>query len=133
MASAKISSVIGDQPSCTRQKSESEVCSAGACAFFEPLHGLGRSLVLATARRGFDEFGQAPAVHTEIVVFTSFAGGCKCFFVPAEPVVQDGGGPSGHAQRPAFTPGGCARCGGLDDKAAGSLGVSWQTRKCTTW
>ena len=115
MASAKRSSVIGDQPSCTRQKSKSEVCSAGACAFFEPLHGLGRSLVLATAHRGFDEFGQAPAVHAEIVVFTSFAGGCKCFFVPAEPVVQDGAGPSGHAQRPAFSLGSPARCRGLKE------------------
>jgi hypothetical protein len=124
--------IIGDQCSSTRQETQAEVGSAGARAFFQTPRGHGRRLQLATPHRGFDQFGQSPPVHAEILVFTSFAGGGECFFVPAEPVVQHGGGPSDHAQRPAFTPGGSTRCRFLEDRST-SAGIPRKVANDSEW
>ena len=106
--------IVGEQGLRTGQGTQAPVRSAGACAFFEPLHRQRGGFLFAGARRSFDQFEQTPTVEAEVLVFTSLASGGECLLVSAEPVVKDGGGVSGHAEHTAFTPGGSVRGGRLD-------------------
>ena len=54
--------------------------------------------------RGFDEFEQAPAVETQVLVLAALTRGREGLLVATEPVEQDGRGVLGQSDQSAFTP-----------------------------
>ncbi len=87
-----------------RDRTQSPVRSAAACAFFEPGERRGGRFPVADMRGGFDEFEETPAVEAKVLVFATFAGSGERLVVPSDTVEQDRGGVSGEADEAAFTP-----------------------------
>ena len=79
-------------------------------------------LLLAGVCRGFDQFDTGTNRRSRGPRTRSLAGGGERLLVPAESVVEHGGGESGHAEHSAFAPGGSVRGGCLDqvDRVGGA-------------
>src|SRR6201991_5390474 len=63
--------VTGHQGFRICQETQAPVCSAGARAFLEPLHGVCSGCHVTGARRRFSQLEQTPTMHTEVLVLTT--------------------------------------------------------------
>ena len=82
--------VVGDQGPSHSARPQPQSVPLAPRAFLEPPHGLRRGIPVAGARRGLDQFDEAPAVEAEIFVFAGLAGGGEGLLISAETVVEHG-------------------------------------------